>query len=293
MTLYNLMLTYQIKTGQSSVYSLLYDIFDMSGLDKRINRETLATLLLTEVGTMSTRWNQTDVFKAFAVAAMLKCSMKYTNLIDLSIKKNNLLWDIDYAETKEMDSNTSETNSRERERRPDLTETRTPDLTDTMTNDLHTSRQDDLTDSVKYGSGTTRTDRSMKDGESITSVSADNMGDGWSNRERVMNTGEDREIYDHKDGSDDTEHRGTQTTDNTGTKTNTQTGTEKVERSGQETTRDNGSRTDEHSENVTIKQTGRKRKLKELWDDALSIEQFNIYDIIINDFMDELMVLVW
>lgn len=293
MNLFLLMTIYQLKHGESSLYAMLDVILEQGMLDKRIDRDILKGMILKDLGNMKPRWNDTDVFIMFAAVGLRQMQREITKNIDLFESKYNPLLDYDMQYIVDTDGGylTSDTGTVSENpdiietRKPDLTETRTPDLTETETPNLKTTETPDLKvieNNINTGDGT-----------ATHYVSADNKGDALSMRTKDDNKGENRKIDTVTSGNTVTLNEGSSTLNTTGKEEVTKKGTETVTRKGSQTKVNDLTKTNSHDEHERRTEQGRKRMAGELIEDAMAVNAYNIYQMIVERFMENNMIMVW
>lgn len=189
----DLMEIYRIRNSKTNNLDLFTDIMNNAELDQRIDRETLALVLLGECGSMMPRWEVTDIFFSMGLTFFRSHKIEIAKKLNIIFTEYDPLKSIDVTKVKQ--DSYSDTQNNDMTRTDNLTATRTDNLTDTRT--------DNLTES---STNTTST----------RAVSADNES-GFQNREQTT------------DINPTITNTGTQTNVNTGTQTNTNTGTRSTE----------------------------------------------------------------
>ena len=263
MTLVDLMEVYRIKTGKTNNVDLLLDIYEDAGLDDRIDRDLLADLTLMECGGQFPRWNTTTVFFRFASSFLKSKAREYSGILDLYDAQADYAPFDSFVESEEVhtDDTANDINARDistsETRTPNLTETRTPNLTETRTPNLTTTENGD-----NY--------------TTTHSVSADNET-GFTPRTQDTN---------NQTSPKTSAQTGTETLANTGTETVTNTGTEghtsKIDNDYTGTRdRDIDTAKDKHGRNIPA---------QDLFFKELETLGVDIYQKIVNDFADTLML---
>lgn len=263
MTLVDLMEVYRIKTGKTNNVDLLLDIYEAADLDERLDRELLADLTLMECGGQFPRWNTTSVFFKFATSYIKSKDREYSGILDLYDAQSDYEPFDSFVshETSHTDDDVDETTMRDvvksGSRTPNLTETRTPNLTETRTPNLTTTENGD-----NY--------------TATHSVSADNET-GFTPRTQDQNN-----------------QTTPKTSAETGTDTTTNTGTESITNTGSESTssREDNDSTVNRDRNIdTAKdKNGRDIPAQDLFFKELETLGVDIYQKIVNDFADNLML---
>ncbi len=279
MTLVDLMEVYRIKTGRTDNVDLLLDIYEDAGLDDRIDRDLLADLTLMECGGQFPRWNATSVFFRFASSYLKSKAREYSGILDLYDAQADYAPFDSFVESEEVhtDDTANDINARDistsETRTPNLTETRTPNLSETRTPNLTETRTPNLT-TTENGDNYTTTH----------SVSADNET-GFTPRTQDTNN-QTTPKTSAQTGTETLAQTGSETTANTGTETVTNTGTEghtsKIDNDYTGTRdRDIDTAKDKHGRNIPA---------QDLFFKELETLGVDIYQKIVNDFADNLML---
>lgn len=278
-TLVDLMEVYRIKTGKTNNVDLLLDIYEDAGLDDRIDRDLLADLTLMECGGQFPRWNTTSVFFRFASSYLKSKAREYSGILDLYAAQEDYAPFDSFVESEEVhtDDTANDINARDistsETRTPNLTETRTPNLSETRTPNLTETRTPNLT-TTENGDNYTTTH----------SVSADNET-GFTPRTQDTNN-QTTPKTSAQTGTETLAQTGSETTANTGTETVTNTGTEqhtsKIDNDYTGTRdRDIDTAKDKHGRNIPA---------QDLFFKELETLGVDIYQKIVNDFADNLML---
>lgn len=279
MTLVDLMEVYRIKTGRTDNVDLLLDIYEEADLDERIDRDLLADLTLMECGGQFPRWNTTTVFFRFAASFLKSKAREYSGILDLYDAQEDYAPFDSFVEHEEAhtDDTANDINARDistsETRTPNLTETRTPNLSETRTPNLTETRTPNLT-TTENGDNYTTTH----------SVSADNET-GFTPRTQDTNN-QTTPKTSAQTGTETLAQTGSETTANTGTETVTNTGTEghtsKIDNDYTGTRdRDIDTAKDKHGRNIPA---------QDLFFKELETLGVDIYQKIVNDFADNLML---
>ena len=295
MTLVDLMEVYRIKTGKSDNVDLLLDIYEEADLDERIDRDLLADLTLMECGGQFPRWNTTTVFFRFASSYLKSKAREYSGILDLYDAQEDYAPFDSFVEHEELhtDDTANDINARDistsETRTPNLTERRTPDLTETRTPNLSETRTPNLTETRTPNLTTT------ENGDNYTtthSVSADNET-GFTPRTQDTNN-QTTPKTSAQTGTETLAQTGSETKAETGTDTTTQTGTETVTNTGteQHTSRIDNDYTGTSDRDIdTAKDKhGRNIPAQDLFFKELETLGVDIYQKIVNDFADNLML---
>lgn len=292
----DLMELYRILNSSDDPELLLKDMMEEASLDERIDRNILADTLVAECGTMYPRWNTTTVFKRFGVNFFRRASREIRRDLDALELEYDPLMEYEESKSEIVDENIADDNTRtdnlQSARTDNLSELRTDNLSQLRTDNLNELRTDNLnelrtpnlSESVTAGAGA-QVDRY---------VSADNESD-LVIRSRDVSTipGESTTTT----GTETTANTGTQTTANTGTQTTANTGTQTTANTGTQTTANTGTQKNERDYERDLTKdtelTGRKRTGAELIQEEIAANHFNIYDIIVRKFADQMLLGVY
>lgn len=226
--------------------------------------------------------------------------------------------------TRTDDLTNTRTDNLQSQRTDNLQSERTDNLTSERTDNLEELRTPNLTDTTTPGAGS-QIDR-LVSADNETDLVIRSRDVATIAGESVSHTG--TEQTDHT-GTQTTENTGTQTTENTGTQTTADTGTQTTESTGTQTTANNGTQTTVDTGTQTSKETGtqstkdtgtqttadtgtqrherdygrdltreheisgRKRTGAELIREEIAANHFNIYDIIVRKFADQMLLGVY
>lgn len=287
----DLMELYRILEHSDDSQLLLKDIFTAANLDERIDRDVLADTLTAEAGELIPRWNTTVIFKRLAISTFKRKTREIVRDLDALDLPYNPLYEYDEYGAEIVDETIDEdklrTDDLTNKRTDDLEEKRTDDLEEKRTDDLESKRTDDLADTrtPDYSEETTAGNGSQIDHY----VSADNEAT-LELRTRDVSTVAGQTVT--HSGRDTTEHSGTQTTENTGTQTTENTGTQTTENTGTQTTENTGTqRNDRDVDRDLTRNTekhGRKRTGAELIREEILANHFDIYERIVEIFVDNM-----
>lgn len=260
----DLMELYRILSSSDDPEILLKDMMEEASLDERLDRDILADTIVSECGSMYPRWNTTTVFKRFGINFFRRASREIRRDLDALELEYDPLMEYEESKSEIVDEDINDDNTRT----DNLQSARTDNLTELRTDNLTELRTPNLSESITAGTGA-QIDRY---------VSADNESD-LVIRSRDVSTipGETTSTT----GTDTTTNTGTQNTTNTGTQTTANTGTQKNERDyGRDLTKD-------------TEITGRKRSGADLIREEILANHFNIYDIIVRKFADQMLMGVY
>lgn len=294
--LIDLMELYRILNHSDDNELLLTDIMEAAQLDERIDRTVLADTIVAECGSMFPRWNTTTVFKRLGITFFKREAREIEHDLDLLGLTYNPLYEYEEFTGELIDENTGETKTRtdnlETKRTDDLETKRTDDLETKRTDDLEEKRTDDLEEkrTPNYSEETSAGTGAQTDHY----VSADNEST-VELRTRDVSTVAAQTVT--HSGTDTVDNTGTQTTENTGTQTTENTGTQTTENTGTQTTNQTGTQKHETDfERDLSRETekhGRKRTGAELIREEILANHFNIYEIIVERFTDQMMMGVY
>lgn len=287
---------YRILNSSDDIALMLKDMMVAASLDERIDRDLLADTIISECGTAYPRWNTTTVFKRFGINFFRRASreivrdlealeLEYDPLMEYEESRSELV-DENIGDDSTRTDNLSElrTDNLNQQRTDNLSELRTDNLNQLRTDNLNELRTPNLSESVTAGAGA-QTDRY---------VSADNESD-LVIRSRDVSTipGETTSTT----GTETTANTGTQTTANTGTQTTANTGTQTTANTGTQTTANTGTQKNERDYERDLTRdteiSGRKRTGADLIREEIAANHYNIYDIIVRKFADQMVLGVY
>ena len=308
----DLMELYRILNSSDDPELLLKDMMEEASLDERIDRDILADTLVAECGTMYPRWNTTTVFKRFGINFFRRASREIRRDLDALELEYDPLMEYEESKSEIVDEDINDDNTRtdnlQSARTDNLTELRTDNLNELRTDNLSELRTDDLSQLRTDNLSQLRTPNLS---ESTTAgagaqidryVSADNESD-LVIRSRDVSTipGESTTTTGTETtantGTQTTANTGTQTTANTGTQTTANTGTQTTANTGTQTTANTGTQENERHYGRDLSRdteiTGRKRTGADLIREEIAANHFNIYDIIVRKFADQMLLGVY
>ena len=103
MTLLDLMNVYRITTNNSNLYALLLETFEAGNVDSRIDRNTLAQLMLMDCGRREPRYNTTDTFLFFGSVWLKSKHDNIEKTLDLLALQYNPLNEYEEHKTEDID----------------------------------------------------------------------------------------------------------------------------------------------------------------------------------------------
>ena len=308
MTLLDIIEVYNLNNGKD--LNDITAIFEDIELDNRLDKETLAGVLLDECGAMTSIYNVTSTFKYFSNLFFKKYAWNISKLVDTLEFQYDPLKNrrLDWTETSDIQQNlvTDE----------DVSESRTKGNTGTQTNTLdetvagsYTDRmQDNITETDEKSYSETvqgsksETEETDFNSTETNTISAMNSSSYEPDTQRTTNSGTDRTLSgsDSKStsGSEDTDiakediknTTGSDTKDTDATRVRTDNLTETIAAStGRDKNEDlDWDETDTHEESGTVN-----TDYQTLIEKERKVAQFSIYGWIAKKYAKELFLLVY